>query len=93
MDEKKVKAGQGVPVLSNKNSDFHIWLSKLQFKLDAKSLWDDFCARTKLYQRTITHAWDEHHEEHLGMRFWLLPKQGKFSSEVYCVRPAKQIFL
>jgi hypothetical protein len=52
MEESKKKSDKknehGVPQLVDKSSDFHGWYSRLQLKLDAKGLWEDFCARPEM---------------------------------------------
>lgn len=43
-----------MPILVNKNCDFHGWHSRLRLKLDAQGLWKDFCAKTDRVSDAMT---------------------------------------
>lgn len=61
MEEKKTKK-QTVPLLIDQGSDFNGWYNRLKLKLEAKGLWNEFCAKPEVApdQASRKNEYDKH---------------------------------
>lgn len=65
-EEKKHGKEATAPQLEDKDSDFDFWYERTKQKLDATSLWDDFCAKPETVPNAETQK--DAYEKHVQRR-------------------------